>query len=180
MMSEVFFIYLAQPETARKLLWAAQAVAANVGPVRFEVMVVLIPPEATIMPTEQVLSREDCERIRREESERAARLRRIYDQWAGAIATGGHHSEWIEIEGLAAKEMAQQQTDKAVTAALSPICVDKFRHAKNADENLGKLKAISYSWEKGTYVSAGGWATMPGQTSADRRAVEGCTGALVS
>jgi len=31
------------------------------------------------------------------------------------------------VTGGKAKEMAQQQTDKAVTAALSPICVDKFR-----------------------------------------------------
>ena len=66
------------------------------------------------------------------------------------------------VTGGKAKEMAQQQSDKAVIAVLSPICVDKFRHAKNADENLGKLNAISYSWEKGTYVSQGGWATLPG------------------
>src|SRR4051794_21437334 len=32
------------------------------------------------------------------------------------------------VTGGKAKEMAQLQTDKAVTAALSPICVDKFRH----------------------------------------------------
>ena len=71
------------------------------------------------------------------------------------------------VTGGKAKEMAQQQADKAVTAALSPICVDKFRHATNADENLGKLKAISYSWEKGTYVSAGGWATLARQRRAE-------------
>ena len=52
----------------------------------------------------------------------------------------------------------------AVVAVLAPICVDKFRHAKNADDNLGKLNAISYSWEKGTYVSQGGWATLPGNS----------------
>ena len=77
-----------------------------------------------------------------------------------------------------AKEMAQLQTDKAVTAALSPICVDKFRHAKNADENLGKLNAINYSWEKGTYVSAGGWATMPGNVEPNSAVAQACAEVL--
>ena len=82
------------------------------------------------------------------------------------------------VTGGKAKEMAQQQTDKAVTAALSPICVDKFRHAKDADENLGKLKAISYSWEKGTYVSAGGWATMPGNSEPNSAVAQACAEVL--
>jgi hypothetical protein len=77
-----------------------------------------------------------------------------------------------------AKEMAQLQTDKAVTAALSPICVDKFRHAQNADENLGKLNAINYSWEKGTYVSAGGWATMPGNVEPNSAVAQACAEVL--
>ena len=77
-----------------------------------------------------------------------------------------------------AKEIAQLQTDKAVTAALSPICVDKFRHAQNADENLGKLNAINYSWEKGTYVSAGGWATMPGNVEPNSAVAQACAEVL--
>ena len=82
------------------------------------------------------------------------------------------------VTGGKAKEMAQQQSDKAVTAALSPICVDKFRHAKDADANLGKLNAISYSWEKGTYVSAGGWATMPGNSEPNSAVAQACAEVL--
>jgi len=78
------------------------------------------------------------------------------------------------VTGGKAKEMAQQQADKAVTAALSPICVDRFRHAQNADENLGKLKAISYSWEKGAFVSAGGWATMAGASEPNPAVAQAC------
>jgi len=96
---------------------------------------------------------------------------------AAALAVVGFmFGGWVT--GGKAKEMAQQQTDKAVTAALSPICVDKFRHAKNADENLGKLKAISYSWEKGTYVSAGGWATMPGNPEPNSAVAQACAEVL--
>ena len=82
------------------------------------------------------------------------------------------------VTGGKAKEMAQQQSDKAVTAALSPICVDKFRHAKDADANLGKLNAISYSWEKGTYVSAGGWATMHGNSEPNSAVAQACAEVL--
>ena len=78
------------------------------------------------------------------------------------------------VTGGRAAEMARIQADKAVVAALAPICVDKFRHAKNADENLGKLNAISYSWEKGTYVSAGGWATMPGNNEPNSGVAQAC------
>ena len=78
------------------------------------------------------------------------------------------------VTGGKATELARQQADKAVVAALAPICVDKFRHAKNADENLGKLKAISYSWEKGTYVSQGGWATLPGNNEPNSGVAQAC------
>jgi hypothetical protein len=78
------------------------------------------------------------------------------------------------VTGGRAAEMARIQADKAVVAALAPICVDKFRHAKNVDENLGKLNAISYSWEKGTYVSQGGWATMPGNNEPTSGVAQAC------
>jgi len=78
------------------------------------------------------------------------------------------------VTGGKAAEMVRQQSDKAVVAALAPICVDKFRHAKNAEENLGKLNAISYSWEKGTYVSKGGWATLPGSDEPNSGVAQAC------
>jgi hypothetical protein len=78
------------------------------------------------------------------------------------------------VTGGTAKEMARQQADKAVIVALAPICVDKFRHASNVSENLGKLNAISYSWEKGTYVSQGGWATLPGNNEPNQGVAQAC------
>jgi hypothetical protein len=78
------------------------------------------------------------------------------------------------VTGGKAAAIAQQRAEKAIVAALAPICVDKFRHAQNADENLGKLNAISYSWEKGTYVSEGGWATLPGSTEPNSAVAQAC------
>jgi hypothetical protein len=98
---------------------------------------------------------------------------------AAAVAfVGFYFAGWVT--GGAAATMARQQADKAVVSALAPICVDKFRHAQNADDNLGKLKAISYSWEKGTYVSAGGWATMPGNSEPNSAVAQACAEMLSS
>ena len=84
------------------------------------------------------------------------------------------------VTGSKAAEMVRQQSEKAVVAALAPICVDKFQQAKNADANLGKLNAISYSWEKGTYVSAGGWATLPGNVEPNSAVAQACAEMLSS
>ena len=78
------------------------------------------------------------------------------------------------VTGGRAAELAQQRAEKAVIAALAPICVDKFRHAKNVEENLGKLNAISYSWEKGSYVNKGGWATLPGNEEPNSAGAQAC------
>lgn len=92
---------------------------------------------------------------------------------AAALAlVGFYFGGWVT--GSKANELAQQRADKAVVAVLAPICVDKFRHAKNADDNLGKLKAIDYSWDKGTYVSKGGWATMPGNDEPNSAVAQAC------
>ena len=92
---------------------------------------------------------------------------------AAALAVVGFmFGGWVT--GGRAAEMARIQADKAVVAALAPICVDKFRHAKNVEENLGKLNAISYSWEKGSYVSQGGWATMPGNNEPNSGVAQAC------
>jgi hypothetical protein len=97
---------------------------------------------------------------------------------AALAAIGFFGAGWVT--GGKAAEMARQQADKAVIAALAPICVDKFRHAQNADENLGKLNAISYSWDKGTYVSQGGWATLPGNKEPNSAVAQACAEMLTN
>ena len=91
---------------------------------------------------------------------------------AGLALIGFAFGGWVT--GGKATEMARQSADKAVIAALAPICVDKFQHANNSKENLGKLNAISYSWEKGTYVSQGGWATLPGNNEPNQGVAQAC------
>ena len=97
---------------------------------------------------------------------------------AGLAIVGFAFGGWVT--GGKAAELARQQADKAVVTALAPICVDKFRHAKNADDNLVKLNAISYAWEKGTYLSQGGWATLPGNGEPNSSVAQACAEMLSS
>jgi hypothetical protein len=82
------------------------------------------------------------------------------------------------VTGGKAADMARQQTDKAVVAALAPICADNFRHAKDVEANIGKLNAISYAWDKGAYISGGGWATLPGSDEPNSGVAQACAALL--
>ncbi len=97
---------------------------------------------------------------------------------AALAAVGFAFGGWVT--GGKAAEMARQQSDKAVVTVLAPICADKFRHASNANEILGKLNAISYSWEKGTYVTDGCWATFPGNSEPNRAVAQACAELLTT
>jgi hypothetical protein len=77
---------------------------------------------------------------------------------------------------------------KAVTAAAetargdlaSAICVERFNAAPDAAAKLVELKAITGSTARRQFVETGGWATMPGETTAGRRGAEGCVATLVA
>jgi len=67
---------------------------------------------------------------------------------------------WIVTTGYA-EEKADQRATKAVTDRLATICVAQFPQGAEGTAHLAGLKAAGYS-DKGTFVSKGGWATMPG------------------
>ncbi len=77
-----------------------------------------------------------------------------------------------------ADEMAKQRADAAVTAALTPVCVEKFKESEDAKKNFEALAKIEYYWEKGTLVEKGGWATMPGEKEPNRAVAQACAEAL--
>jgi hypothetical protein len=45
---------------------------------------------------------------------------------------------------------------------------------------LAQFKALGESYKQRQFIEAGGWATMPGQSSPDRLGVRGCTTALAA
>ena len=93
---------------------------------------------------------------------------------AGAVVTlivGFNWGGWVT--GGTAKEMVQRSTTSAVVSALSPICVDKFQHSAEAAVNMVELKKVS-SYQQGSFIEKGGWATLPGSDRADSAVARAC------
>lgn len=82
------------------------------------------------------------------------------------------------VSGGTAEKMAKERADAAVTAALTPVCVEKFKESADAAKNLEALNKIEYYWEKGTFLEKGGWATMPGAKEPNRAVAQACAEAL--
>src|SRR5437868_5964219 len=83
---------------------------------------------------------------------------------AVTLIVGFYWGGWVT--GGTAREMVQRGSTSAVVAALSPICVDKFQRSADVAVNLVEFKKIS-SYQQGSFIEKGGWATLPGSTSSN-------------
>ena len=84
---------------------------------------------------------------------------------------------WVVTSGsaqLKAKEMAIG----AVIDRLAPISIAQFMEDPNREARLKELKELEF-WKRGEYVQKQGWATMPGETEADRNVADECARRLV-
>jgi hypothetical protein len=100
---------------------------------------------------------------------------------AAVIATiviGFNWGGWVT--GGTSQKMAATASDTARGDLASAICVERFNAAPDAAAKLVEFKAITDSYKKRQFVEAGGWATMPGQTTPDKLGVQGCTTALAA
>jgi pimeloyl-ACP methyl ester carboxylesterase len=100
---------------------------------------------------------------------------------AGAIAlaiVGFSWGGWVT--GGAAETLAKSRAATAVVAALTPICVEKFRQAADASANLVEMKKAAYVWDQSKFVEKGGWATMPGSTEPNSAVARACAESLGS
>jgi hypothetical protein len=93
---------------------------------------------------------------------------------AVAIAFVGFNAGWVLSNG-SADRLAQTQSDKAVLAALTPICVAQFG-GETEQVRTSQLAALNRAdaWQRGEYVGKQGWATMPGSKMPNRQAADAC------
>ena len=99
----------------------------------------------------------------------------------GAIAlaiVGFSWGGWVT--GGSAETLAKTRAATAVVAALTPICVEKFRQAVDASANLAEMKKSTYSWDQSKFVEKGGWATMPGSIEPNSAVARACADSLSS
>lgn len=81
--------------------------------------------------------------------------------------------------GGTARHMAEVSAQNAVVERLAPICVAQFNVDAQRAVRLEELKAVNSSSKRTAYVTEQGWATMPGETAADKRVATECAKQLV-
>lgn len=105
----------------------------------------------------------------------------VWGAVAGAvvIAIISFSAGWV-VTSSSAHEMAEQQGEKAVIAALTPICVAQFK-SQTQDIKTTKLAALKgeSSWARGDFVEKQGWATMPGAKEPEDEVAGACATELM-
>lgn len=98
---------------------------------------------------------------------------------AVAVVIVGLSAGWVVTSG-AASEMAEQRSEKAVLAALTPVCVAQFR-AQTSQQRQTQLAALEdeSTWQQGDFVAEHGWATMPGAEKANDEVADACADKLL-
>lgn len=87
---------------------------------------------------------------------------------------------WLMTSG-SAQRIASEKADKAVIAALTPICVAEFKKVADAkrDRHIAALEDES-SYQRDDYVADRGWATFPGQEEPNDDVAEACAEQLLA
>lgn len=97
-MQAVVLVLLDTVATATGLLGAAGQLATLMGQARIEALVVRMPPEATKLLSEEVLTARDMAEVRDAEHRRAAALKQQFDTWDQARPSNGCACAWTDIE----------------------------------------------------------------------------------
>ena len=82
------------------------------------------------------------------------------------------------VTGGTARKMAAEMAQGAVTERLAPICVAQFNQDLEKDQKL-KVFRETGSYQRRSYVSDQGWATMPGEEAPDRKVADECVRLLM-
>jgi hypothetical protein len=79
--------------------------------------------------------------------------------------------------GSTAESMARRQADAAVTAVLTPICVENFMAQADAAAKLAEFRK-SGAWQQSQFIEKGGWATLSGSTTPNAAVAKACADTL--
>ncbi len=104
-MPGVILAYLDQSAAAPTVLRAAGHLADLVGGAEVHALIVRTPPEATIIPSEEVLTASQADRIRAAEEARAAALTAAFEDWRPETK---HPAHLADVEAIAGDIVAQR------------------------------------------------------------------------
>ncbi len=97
-MPGVILAMLDHPASADSMLAATGRLAEMAGGARITVLTARVPPISTILPGEEILTRDKETALRAAENARVAAIRARFDAWP----TSGGHAEFMDIEADAA------------------------------------------------------------------------------
>jgi hypothetical protein len=75
-----------------------------------------------------------------------------------------------------ADELARQKVQTALVEALTPICVDKFNRASDAQTRLMEFKKLTSSWDRERFVRENDWARFGKESNS--RVADACASEL--
>jgi hypothetical protein len=87
-------------------------------------------------------------------------------------------SWWGWTTGGTADRMAKERVDVAVTATLTPLCVERFMAQSDAAAKLAEFHKTS-SWQQSQFIEKGGWATLAGSKTPNSAVARACADTLV-
>ena len=100
-MSGVILVVLDHPAAAGVLLAAARQLAELTGARRINALLVRALPEASVAPSEEILTVQREAELRAAETTRANAVRSVFDKWLPGTEHAGVEAEWIDIDGIA-------------------------------------------------------------------------------
>jgi hypothetical protein len=81
--------------------------------------------------------------------------------------------------GSTAERLANDRADRAVTAILVPICVERFMGQADAAVQLAAFQKTA-SWLQSQVIAKGGWATITGSTDPNTAVARACAHQLAN
>lgn len=97
---------------------------------------------------------------------------------AATLVIGFTWGGWVT--GAKARDASEASAEAARSKLVAEICVSRFNAAEGSSARLTELNAITSSYKRREFVEEGGWATMPGETSATRDGADACADALTA
>ena len=133
-MDDVVLAVLNHPEEAAGVLDAGTRLLEIRGGGRLKALAVRMPPAASILPSEEVLTPRHEASIRAEQEHWARQLRGVVDRQASRAQQRGVRVDWLDVEGDAAEIVAQQgrAAEAIVIARPAPHETDRMRFAVHA------------------------------------------------
>jgi hypothetical protein len=83
------------------------------------------------------------------------------------------------VTGGSAKRMAEAAAAASRDTLVAAVCVDRFQAGGDAQAQLAALKLLQ-SYDRGTFIEKGGWATMPDKAKPTSTAARLCGDQLVA